>query len=54
MDGYIDELAIWNTALPESTFDGIFQCTVDNPGQVANLNETPEGAPLAWWRMGDN
>ncbi len=54
MDGYIDELAIWNSALPQSTFEGIFQCTVDNPGQVANLNETPEGAPLAWYRMGDN
>lgn len=54
MDGYLDELAIWNTALPKGTFEGIFQCTVDNPGKVANLNETPEGAPLAWYRMGDN
>jgi len=54
MDGYIDELAIWDSALPESTFDGIFDCTVDNPGQVANLNSAPEGAPVAWYRMGDN
>ncbi len=54
MDGYLDELAIWDTALSQSTFNGIFDCTVNNPGKVANLNETPEGAPLTWYRMGDN
>jgi hypothetical protein len=52
-DGYIDEVAIWNTKLSESTIEAIYNTTNDNPGKVADLSETPEGVPVAWYRMGD-
>ena len=51
--GKIDELAIWNTALSEETIQAIYDTTANNPGKVADLSETPEGAPTAWYRMGD-
>tara|TARA_R100000388_G_scaffold5219_2_gene5429 strand:- start:4598 stop:5314 length:717 start_codon:yes stop_codon:yes gene_type:complete len=52
-NGKIDEVAIWSTALPESTIQAIYNATANNPGKVADLSETPEGAPAAWYRMGD-
>ena len=52
-NGKIDEVAIWSTALSESTIQNIYDTTANNPGKVADLSETPEGAPTAWYRMGD-
>jgi len=52
-DGYIDEVAIWNTKLSEPTIEAIYNTTNDNPGKAADLSETPEGIPVAWYRMGD-
>ena len=49
----IDEVAIWNTALSEERIQAIYDITANNPGKVADLSETPEGAPAAWYRMGD-
>jgi len=53
MVGNIDEVALWGTMLSESTIEAIYNTTNDNPGKVADLSETPEGAPVAWYRMGD-
>jgi hypothetical protein len=53
LDGNIDEVAIWNTALSEGTIEAIYNTTNDNPGKAADLTETPEGVPTAWYRMGD-
>jgi hypothetical protein len=50
-DGLIDEVAYWNTVLSEDTIEKIYNTTNDNPGKVADLSETPEGAPLAWYRF---
>ena len=52
-DGKIDEVAIWSTALSENTIQAIYNTTANNPGKVADLSETPEGVPAAWYRMGD-
>ena len=52
-NGYIDEMAIWTSALSEETIQAIHDTTANNPGKVADLSETPEGAPAAWYRMGD-
>ena len=52
-DGKIDEVAIWSSALSEETIQAIYDTTANNPGKVADLSETPEGAPAAWYRMGD-
>lgn len=52
-DGNLDELAIWTTALSDETVQAIYDTTANNPGKVADLNETPEGVPAAWYRMGD-
>ena len=52
-DGKIDEVAIWNTALSEETIQAIYDATANNPGKVADLSQTPEGTPVAWYRMGD-
>lgn len=52
-DGLADEVAIWNQTLSETTAQAIYDTTVNNPGKVADLSETPEGAPAAWYRMGD-
>ena len=49
--GNIDECAYWNTILSEDTIEKIYNTTNDNPGKVADLSETPEGAPLAWYRF---
>ncbi len=47
-----DEVALWNTALSEGTIEAIYNTTNDSDaGQVANLLETPEGAPVAWYRF---
>jgi len=50
-NGNIDEVAVWNSVLPEETIEKIYNTTNDNPGEVADLSETPEGAPLAWYRF---
>jgi hypothetical protein len=52
-DGHLDELAIFRSALSEGTAEAIYNATANNPGKVADLSETPEGAPTAWYRMGD-
>ena len=51
--GNIDEVALWNTNLSEETIEAIYNTTNDNPGKAADLSETPEGVPVAWYRMGD-
>lgn len=51
--GNLDELAIWTTALSDETIQAIYDTTANNPGKVADLSETPEGVPTAWYRMGD-
>ena len=51
--GNLDELAIWTTALSDETIEAIYDTTANNPGKVADLSETPEGLPAAWYRMGD-
>lgn len=53
-NGYMDESAFWNEiVLSDKTFEAIYNATANNPGMVADLSETPEGAPSAWYRMGD-
>ncbi len=52
-DGIIDEFAIWYGVLADTTIEAIYNATANNPGKVADLSETPEGAPTAWYRMGD-
>ena len=52
-NGNLDEIAFWSTKLSESTIQAIYDATANNPGKVADLSETPEGAPTAWYRMGD-
>ena len=52
-NGKMDEVAIWTTALSEETIQAIYDTTINNPGKVADLSETPEGPPAAWYRMGD-
>ena len=53
-NGYIDEIAFWNSIeLSAETIQAIYDTTANNPGKVADLSETPEGAPTAWYRMGD-
>ena len=52
-NGHIDEVAIWTSALSEETIQAIYDTTANNPGKVADLSETPEGTPAAWYRMGD-
>ena len=49
----VDEVAIWNDKLSQSTIEAIYNTTNDNPGKAADLSETPEGVPVAWYRMGD-
>lgn len=53
MVGKIDEVALWTTVLSQETIQAIYDTTANNPGKVADLSETPEGAPTAWYRMGD-
>lgn len=54
LKGNLDELAIWSgSVISESTVQAIYDTTVNNPGKVADLSETPEGLPLVWYRMGD-
>ena len=52
-NGTMDEYAIWSLALSEETIQAIYDATANNPGKVADLSETPEGQPTAWYRMGD-
>lgn len=52
-NGTIDEYGIWSSVLSETTIQAIYDTTANNPGKVADLSETPEGAPTAWYRMGD-
>jgi|TARA_R100000081_G_C4796941_1_gene161485 hypothetical protein len=52
-NGKLDELAIWSVALSDETVQAIYNATANNPGKVADLSETPEGQPTAWYRMGD-
>jgi hypothetical protein len=51
LNGAMDEVAVFNTALSLETIEKIYNTTNDNPGKVADLSETPEGAPLAWYRF---
>tara|TARA_B100000963_G_scaffold252286_1_gene221025 strand:- start:4040 stop:4732 length:693 start_codon:yes stop_codon:yes gene_type:complete len=51
--GNLDEAAIFNVKLSDETIKAIYDTTENNPGKVADLSETPEGAPVAWYRMGD-
>ena len=51
--GYLDEVAAWTTVLSPETIEAIYNTTNDNPGKAADLTGTPEGAPVAWYRMGD-
>jgi len=51
--GYIDEAATFTKALSTDTIQAIYDTTTNNPGKVADLSETPEGAPETWYRMGD-
>ena len=51
MVGNIDEVALWGTMLSEGTIEAIYNTTNDNPGKVADLSETPEGTPTAWYRF---
>jgi len=53
LSGYIDEAATFTKALSADTIQAIYDTTANNPGKVADLSETPEGAPEAWYRMGD-
>jgi len=54
VNGKLDEVAVWGgTALSEDTMKAIYDATANNPGMVADLSETPEGVPTAWYRMGD-
>ena len=41
-DSRLDELAIWTTALSDETVLAIYDTTINNPGKVADLSETPE------------
>lgn len=52
-NSYLDEIAFWSSALSEETIQAIYDTTANNPGKVADLSETPEGVPTAWYRMGD-
>ena len=47
-NGYMDEVAVWSSALSENTIQAIYDTTVNNPGKVADLSETPEGTPAAF------
>jgi hypothetical protein len=51
LNGALDEFATWNTALSQETIEKIYNTTNDNTGKVADLSETPEGAPTAWYRF---
>ena len=51
LDGLLDELSVWSTVLSEPTIEAIYNTTNDNPGKAADLSETPEGAPVAWYRF---
>ena len=51
--GHLDEIALFNHAISANTVDAIYDATANNPGKVADLSETPGGAPIAWYRMGD-
>jgi hypothetical protein len=54
LQGNLDELAVWDgSVISESTVQAIYDATANNPGKVADLSETPEGAPAVWYRMGD-
>jgi len=53
LQGNMDEIAFWNVVLSPETILDMYNITASNPGKVANLTETPEGAPAAWYRMGD-
>lgn len=49
--GNIDEVALFNTVLSKGTIEAIYNTTNDNPGKTADLSETPEGVPVAWYRF---
>jgi len=51
--GHVDEVAVFASKLSEETIQAIYDTTANNPGKVADLSETPGGAPVAWYRMGD-
>lgn len=49
----IDESAFFTKELSEQTILAMYNATANNPGKVADLSETPEQQPVAWFRMGD-
>ena len=52
-DGYLDEVAFYTQTLSAKTIEDIVEITTNQTGKVADLNDTPEGVPFAWYRMGD-
>lgn len=50
-EGSLDEVTIFESVLSQETIEKIYNTTNDNPGKVADLSETPEGAPTAWYRF---
>lgn len=49
-DGFLDELAVWNTVLDQTDVNAIY-----NSGVVGDLNQHAKAANLiSWWRCGDN
>lgn len=51
IDCSIDEASYFTSILSEDTIEKIYNTTNNNPGKVADLSETPEGAPTAWYRF---
>jgi len=51
IDCSIDEASYFTSILSEDTVEKIYNTTNNNPGKVADLSETPEGAPTAWYRF---
>ena len=51
--GNIDEFAVFNEVLSATTIQDIYNATANNSSKVYDLNQVTEGAPRAWYRMGD-
>ena len=51
--GNIDEFAVFNEVLSATTIQDIYNATANNSSKVYDLNQVTEGAPVAWYRMGD-
>ena len=51
--GNIDEFAVFNEVLSATTIQDIYNATANNSSKVYDLSQVTEGAPVAWYRMGD-